>query len=402
MSRISLIGLLVLIVALTSSAAQADAWVRHTIDANSKGADGARLADIDGDGHPDIVTGWEEGGIVRVYHHPGPVAVRDPWPAVTVGRVNSPEDAVLVDVDGGKRLDVISCCEGKTQAIHVHWAPDSSDMLWVADRWVTQRVVAADGQMWMFCLPLERDARGHLNLIVGSKGRGATISRLTIPPRERDTARWTLQPLVEAGWIMSLVGTDMDGDGDPDMLYTDRKGSHRGCHWLENPGEKNQQDGAWKSHDIGGLDREVMFLDQGDLDGHAPPEIAVATSDGGVLVFQQSSPGDEWTMREVAMPDNTGTGKSVRIADVDLDGTADLVVSCENAKGRRGVFWLSSNASTVDKDWVVHDVSGTEDGVKFDLLQMVDLDGDGDLDVVTCEERDNLGVIWYENNARTP
>jgi len=36
-------------------------------------------------------------------------------------------------------------------------------------------------------------------------------------------------------------------------------------------------------------------------------------------------------------------------------------------------------------------------GIKFDLIQSLDLDQDGDLDIVTCEERNNLGVIWYEN-----
>ncbi|CAN5363685.1 hypothetical protein BH23VER1_BH23VER1_20710 [soil metagenome] len=28
---------------------------------------------------------------------------------------------------------------------------------------------------------------------------------------------------------------------------------------------------------------------------------------------------------------------------------------------------------------------------------MVDLDEDGDLDLMTCEEVHHLGVIWYEN-----
>jgi len=39
-------------------------------------------------------------------------------------------------------------------------------------------------------------------------------------------------------------------------------------------------------------------------------------------------------------------------------------------------------------------------GRKFDLLQLVDLDQDGDLDVITCEEADNLGLIWFENPIR--
>ena len=36
-------------------------WKRHVIDDSSRGADGTRLADINGDGLPDIATGWEQG-----------------------------------------------------------------------------------------------------------------------------------------------------------------------------------------------------------------------------------------------------------------------------------------------------------------------------------------------------
>ena len=41
-------------------------WNRHTIDNTSRGADGVKLGDLNKDGLPDIVTGWEEGGVVRV------------------------------------------------------------------------------------------------------------------------------------------------------------------------------------------------------------------------------------------------------------------------------------------------------------------------------------------------
>jgi hypothetical protein len=40
------------------------------------------------------------------------------------------------------------------------------------------------------------------------------------------------------------------------------------------------------------------------------------------------------------------------------------------------------------------------DGVKHDLVELIDLDDDGDLDLLTCEEVTNLGVIWYENPAK--
>ena len=41
------------------------------------------------------------------------------------------------------------------------------------------------------------------------------------------------------------------------------------------------------------------------------------------------------------------------------------------------------------------------DGVKHDLVPLIDLDGDGDLDVLTTEETKGLGVVWYENPTRT-
>ena len=81
-------------------------WRRHTVDDSSIGADGVRLRDVNGDGLPDIATGWEEGNIVRAYLHPGFGRVRERWPAVTVRQVGSPEDAVFADLDGSGRLDV--------------------------------------------------------------------------------------------------------------------------------------------------------------------------------------------------------------------------------------------------------------------------------------------------------
>ena len=54
-------------------------WKLHTIDNNSKGADGVRFMDINGDKHPDIVTGWEEGGVVRIYTNPGKNPQNKKW-----------------------------------------------------------------------------------------------------------------------------------------------------------------------------------------------------------------------------------------------------------------------------------------------------------------------------------
>ena len=45
-------------------------WERHTIDDSSLGSDGTKFSDVNNDGKLDLITGWEEGGISRIYLQP--------------------------------------------------------------------------------------------------------------------------------------------------------------------------------------------------------------------------------------------------------------------------------------------------------------------------------------------
>lgn len=380
-------------------------WIRHAIDTSSRGADGVRLADIDGDGLMDITTGWEEGGVIRVYRNPGPAQSKQPWPAVTVGRVKSPEDAVFADLDADGATDIVSSCEGGTRTIFFHWAPSRASHTACFDEsaWETTPVPAtASQQMWMFAVPMDVDGHDGIDLVVGSKGSGATIGWLQSPPDPRHVAQWKLRALYRAGWIMSLQLHDMDGDGDLDVLASDRKGSTRGVLWLENPGRKAGADRTeWELHRVGGEDREVMFLTTGDLDSDGQVDVLCTVKGRGIAFFRRlQADGDCWELSEIPWPENCGTGKGVAVCDVDEDGQPDVVFSCENASnGKSGLRWLSFAGSPLSGSWQDREISGPG-GVKFDRIEVLDLDGDGDLDVLTCEERDNLGVIWYENPTR--
>jgi len=359
------------------------------------------VTDANGDGLPDFATGWEEGGQVRVCLHPGVAKVRQPWPAVTVGRVKSPEDAVLVDLDGDGAADVVSSCEGGSRTMFIHWAPGKKEQYLQPAAWKTEAIpVTAGRQAWMFALPLQLDRQHGIDLVAGSKGSGASIGWLRAPPDARDVAAWRWHPLYEAGWIMSLAAADLDGDGDQDVVASDRKGKSRGVLWLENPGSE-QVEKQWKVHRVGDHSREIMFLDVADLDQDQRQDIVAMTIGHGVAFFRRE-PGEQvrFTLHEIDPPVGTGRGKGARVCDVDLDGQNDLVISCETSNPpKAGLVWMSYEKSPTDRTWETRPLSGPE-GVKFDLVQLLDLDQDGDLDVVTCEERANLGVIWYENPTR--
>lgn len=383
---------------------QGKPWKRHVIDDASRGADGARLRDVNGDGLLDLVTGWEEGGQVRVCLHPGKTQVRERWPSVMVGKVGAPEDAVFVDLDGDGAVDVVSSCEGKTNAVFVHWAPSDKTRLLDPAAWKTEAFPAVKGMcQWMFCEPIQIDGKRGIDLVVGGKNKNGQIGWLESPANPRDLSAWKYHPLMRAGWIMSLVAVDMNGDKHEDIVISDRRGKNSGCLWLQNPGPGPEQSKPWKIHRIGPKGDEVMFLDVADLDRDGKVDILVPTFDRKLHFFRQKTSTD-WDHHPIAFPAGTGSGKAIRVADIDLDGKLDLVVACANAKNLRGIVWMSARKSVFDEVWDVHDLSGVG-GVKFDLIQLVDLDGDGDLDVINTEEAaagagKGLGVVWYENPTR--
>jgi len=192
-------------------------WIRHTIDDSSLGADGIRTGDINGDGHVDLVTGWEQGGVTRLCLNPGPLKSRQKWPSVTIGQVDSPEDALLADFDDDGRLDVVSVCEGKCQTIFFHWGPSNAGGLLDPTAWATTDLPASrHATQWMYCLAMQIDDRHGVDLIAGSRGPAAGIGWFQSPTDPRDMAAWQWHPIYRGRWIMSLVARDMDRDGDQD------------------------------------------------------------------------------------------------------------------------------------------------------------------------------------------
>ncbi len=395
--------------ALSASAAP---WTRHTIDASDKamgklGADGVRLADADGDGDLDVVTGWENGDAIRVCLNPGPDGAKRPWPGFTVGRVPGAEDAVFADLNGDGRLDVVSCTEGKTRTVFIHWAPKAGEAYDNGEAWRTEPVPGLQGAgLWMYALPFDANADGRTDLILGSKGGGATVGWLEQPSENpEDLTSWRYRPLYQAGWIMSIRAADLDGDGDEEILFSDRKGATTGIWCLENTGRGGGLEGTvfLEPRRLGLAGDEVMFIDLADTDGDGRPEVIAAVRERGWAIVgasgtrRYSFPAESGNLR-------TGTSKAVRwFPPAEDSGRGRVIMTCENANGAaHGVFLLTPEGDPDDSGVTpcrIEPISGPK-GVKFDRMELIDLDGDGDLDVMTCEERDNLGVFWYENPDR--
>lgn len=367
-------------------------WNRHTIDDSRRGADGARLGDANNDGLQDVVVSWEQSGRVVLYFNPGPAQARDRWARVVVGDVPSVEDALLVDLDADGFQDVVSCAEGGTETIFIHWSPALPDQLTSPSAWTTAPLPASErARDWIFAAPADLNADGRIDLVAGAKGSRAAIGYFRAPENPRNLDQWQWIPLADAGWIMSIIPFDLDNDGDSDIVYSDRTSDTSGVYWLENTGNQ------FTRREIDRPAAAPLFLDVFTNDG--APNILTATNQRTARRSQPLTPdGLAWITTSLTWSDSFGTGKAVRVADLNLDGTLDVVFSCENAGGGRfGVGFRTLDAAG---NFLGARPISPNEGEKYDLIQLIDLDADGDLDVLTTEETDQLGVVWFENPTR--
>ncbi len=380
-------------------------WKRHTIDASSTGADGVRIADVNGDDLPDLVAGWEEGGLTKLYLHPGKDQVVDPWPAITVGETPNVEDACFVDLDRDGRPDVVSCTEGNSRRILLHRAQPRRAV--GKGKWRQSLLrTSKDRMKWMYALGLQIDGRHGIDLVAAGRGAEASLGWFEAPKRA-GSRKWPWHEITPVGWIMSILSEDMDHDGDLDVIITDRRGAQQACRWLENPGHGEAQKGPWPSHVIGGAGTEVMFMSMADLDGDASKEVVVAERTGQTIRIyrRQDAKGRQWQESMIELPVMVGAAKSVEVGDVNGDAVADLVVSTNtNGRAAQGLVWLDGTQIAQDIEPTFQSVSGAHNA-KFDKIELLDIDQDGDLDILTCEENfgndsRGLGVIWYENKLK--
>lgn len=398
--------LLLILIAFTFSVQAQKPWKHHIIDNSSSGADGVKLADINLDGYQDIVTGWEEGGITKLYLHPGKEKVKEKWPSVTVGKTPNVEDAVFVDMNNDGRVDVVSCTENHSEKIFVHW--NKGKNLLDTNNWKQEILSASEGEMmWMYAEPLQLDNKNGLDLIAAGKGEKSYLGWFESPAQPNNLNDWHWYPISPVGWIMSILKRDMDGDGDTDIVISDRYGKLQACRWLENPGHVKEQKGAWQSHFIGAKNLEVMFICMADIDGDKEEEAIVCErSKQTIRIYKRTDKqGLDWDEKTIQIPVFTGSAKSIEVGDLNNDGVCDLILSTNtNGIETNGLIWLNGKKinQAEEMDWQV--ISGAHNS-KYDKVELIDIDKDGDLDILVCEENygensTGLGVVWYENTLK--
>ena len=194
--------------------------------------------------------------------------------------------------------------------------------------------------------------------------------------------------------VKSVTSADLDNDGDVDLIATTDTGD---LYWYANDGI-----GSFGSGTLLASAQNFRAVEVYDLEGDGDLDIVAMNDDftdaaNSVYVLTNNFIGSGTVSFNNTSFEGSGVGESdggqdLAIGDIDGDGRADIVGLFYRSIGDSQIVVFEQDAVGV---WTKSYVDNVNNAQGIDL---VDLDGDGDLDIVAGDFQDRE-IRWYENDG---
>lgn len=287
---------------------------------------GEFAVDVNGDGFEDILgAGWQEDGI---FYWENPRKLGALWPKRKIVASKDTEGLAMADVDGDGHKDLLVSNYSRQPMLWIRVVPKASFEV---------HVIQADGK-----------GNGHgigFGDIDGD-GKGDIVTeRGWFRQVDWKTDQWDYRAefnLHDASIRMEV--SDVDRDGKADIIYG--KGHDYGLFWLRQMGG-----GKWTQNAIDESFSQVHTVALEDIDGDGKPEVMAGKryrahneKDPGayepvVFYYYLYRPGVSPSFERIPLAVNSPASPGMQLVVVDLDGDGDKDIV---TAGKGGQFWFEN------------------------------------------------------------
>ncbi|TFF90758.1 MAG: VCBS repeat-containing protein, partial [Promethearchaeota archaeon] len=345
------------------------------------------------------------------------------------------ESAAFGDLDGDGNYDVV-VAHGEEffadSGVSIIWGPNKGQVKY-PNAWKTGGCIPSTINKGHFHYIKTKDINGDnsTDIIVGGRGRypKAGLKWIESPvnvSHRRDLSKWVVHEIdaeIESGH--GFVFGDIDSDGDEDIALCntdwDTPESEEKIIWYQNPGSNNSEQLVEWPKNIIYQSSEFYTKEQvelADFNEDNYPEILIQTQTHIYIFKNPVLMNNSWERISIEKPPTLQWRcRTLKVGDLNNDGTLDLIGMLIHLEGyfpihKAAVFWMEYIGTSIENaTWISHVIKwgdgflgiGTYNGEKWDQCFLIDLDRDGDKDIIAnCEEFHSLGfvfiaVVWFEN-----
>jgi len=343
---------------------------------------GLAVADLDGDGRADIVTGGSDSSLLAWHNDGSPFDGE--WTSTLVGIVlDIAYGIAIADLDNDGYPDIVTGSGMIADYEIIAWHNDGTPF---DGMWTSQNVGAAAETNLVALADLDNDSLVDIVSLGTGYGLDGEV-RIWQNDGTPFSGLWSGQTLVTDSSLAGLEVADLDKDGFTDIIYTYHEYYPRilvndGTPWND----------TWVPNDVGyACPGMTTGLEVADLDGDGWLDLATTCGFNPAqpqYVWQNDgSPfSDGWTSNAFG----TVKGANMAAADFNLDGDPDLVTDEDTTLA----YW-NNNGNPFSGGWGRTDLGSVDNNIH--RLASADLDNDGDADIVSVTNSAGMGgelQVW--------